>query len=232
VTSPILFGLGHDRALGEALTEHLLSAVPVAADASVVDVLADGVLSRALQTRLGPQGRLIIVEPGTVRERLPLDDASADAVFSLLTLGFGNAPPLLAEMRRVARRPGAVAALVYDASHPPAQEAPLLDALREHGVPSPFYDQLLPEDLLDAAREDEFTAESVRDVARFDGPAHYWNTMVVQRELAADLQGLDADTVAALQASVARSLRPHLAADDTLRIPVTAVLLRGAAAVS
>lgn len=227
MSTPILLGFDHDRAVGEALVEQLLAAARLTDDAAVADLISDGVLARAVQRRLGPRGRLAILPPGAVGDRIPLADESLDALLCLLTLGFGEWRALLDEARRAIRPSGTVLVLSYDREKPPEVEAPLLDALSSHEQDSPYFNALLPADLIAVATQRGYIRSQVRDIARFDSPDHYWRTMVEGRPLGVEFDAMDAAQAASIRAAVLEELRCHRAADDTLRIPVTAVLLHG-----
>jgi hypothetical protein len=156
---------------------------------------------------------------------VPVEAGSCDRVASLGTAGFWGGTSLLDELARITRPAGAAAVLTWDAAEPPAHELALAGALRdEAGVSSPFLDQCL--------QAPGFTThprwDSVRlhDVVRFDGIAHYWVAMVVERPIAAELSEVSETVREAVRAGCERNLEQFTAADGTIRIPVTAILLR------
>jgi hypothetical protein len=167
-----------------------------------------GTLELQLGRRLGAGTVIALAEPGDTAR---LEDTSCDGVFALLTAGFGG-ESLLREALRIARPRAPVAVITYSAEDPPAHEAVLVAA----GLRGPFLDALLPRRLVASAVALGFTATAVRDVARFDSPAEFWRVMVDERALQGDVD----------REAVEAGLRPWLAADDTLRIPVVATLLR------
>lgn len=70
--------------------------------------------------------------------RLPFADASFDVVASALVLNFvAERPPAVAEMRRVARQGGAVAAYVWDFTEELSPSGPLRRAMRRFGIEVP-----------------------------------------------------------------------------------------------
>ena len=70
----------------------------------------------------------------------------------------------------------------------------------------------------------------LRDVVRFDGIVQYWAAMVLERPALTDLDGASEQTVRAVRSGCEAALRPYIAADGTMRIPVTATLWRRKAA--
>ena len=201
------------RACGGALAEQLAAAVAVPHAATVATLLDDvGTLRDLLSGRIHSGGLLGIDGLDACRR---VHDGTCDAVVCLLAAGFAGTS-LLSEARRMARPQAPIALLTYDRADPPAHEAVLLDA----GLDGPYLGALVPGDLVAAATAAGFTARPVRDVARFDSPAHFWRVMVEERPLAAEI-GDPAES----RARVAELLRPWQAADDTLRIPVVATLL-------
>jgi SAM-dependent methyltransferase len=244
-------GWGYRTAIGEALAEQVVDVLEFAPTGRVLDLIADlGTMSFVLARRVRDPGRVIATEvdgslldgsqrrfmeaapePGVEWLRiepgvLPLGDGSCDAVVSLLTLGFGDASALLAEARRIAPRAGGIALAVYDAADPPAHEAILVESLGDQGIESGFLGRLMPAGIIEAAGGLGYTSTRIRDVARFDGPNHFWTVMIEERPLQLELDRLAMTTVASVRARVLARLRPFMAADDTIRIPVSTTLLR------
>jgi hypothetical protein len=123
------------------------------------------------------------------------------------------------------RPDGVAAVLTWDAAFPPAHEGALIDAIREEaGVHSRFLDQCLQ--TAGFTERPQWDRSIIRDVVRFDGIAHYWAAMVVERPVAAELGHASDVAVSAVRAACERALQPFTAVDGTMRIPVVATLLR------
>jgi hypothetical protein len=60
---------------------------------------------------------------------------------------------------------------------------------------------------------------------RFDGFNQYWHALVTERPLGGELLGVDPHAIAAVRANVAAALQPYTAADGTMRVPVSALLI-------
>ena len=226
------------------LAEQLVAALDLRPGAVVCELMCDGgVLTRALAGVAGAVGTLIVTDTDgelaraaatehgascTVQahvidgEHVPLDDASCDAVVSLLSLGFAEAGALLREARRLLRPPGGIATLlVWDPQHPPAHEAALAAALTAHRVESPFLRRALAP--VDAGPDAQVT--QLRDVARLDTFAHLWAASVSQRAVAGELAAVAPATLDAIRRDYERGVAEFCAADGTMRIPLTARML-------
>ena len=116
-----------------------------------------------------------------------LADSSCDRVASLCTVGFWEGASLLDAAERATRPTGGAALLTWDAALPPLHEVALVDALRDvAGIHSEFLARCLAgPDPVQSARWEPVT---LHDVVRFDGIAHYWAAMVVERPVAAELR--------------------------------------------
>jgi len=234
-------------ALGAAvlrpLGEQLIAAMHLEPGAVVCELMCDGgVLSSALARALPVDGTLVLTDTdramlegvaaqagGACRiearvidgPRIPLDDASCDALTSLLTLTFAEAGALLADARRVLRPGGSLAVVVWDAANPPAHEAALDAALRANGVTSRFMQRVLAPVNAPAG-----VAQTVlHDVARLETFAHLWAACVDQRPLSDELAALDEAVVTAMRRDHEALLMRFAAADGTLRVPLSARLL-------
>ena len=87
--------------------------------------------------RRGPVGRRAAFQVADAR-KLPFADASFDVVASALVINFiPERPPALAEMRRVARAGGLVAAYVWDFADELSPSGPLRRAMRRFGAEVP-----------------------------------------------------------------------------------------------
>ena len=212
-----LFGWAYAGSVAEPLARQLLDTVRPA-PGSRVAVLLDNLdlLGDALRLRgAEPFGWDGIGSP-----------PPADAVLSLLTLGFADMPYVLQASRDVLLGAGVAAHVVYDAAAPPLAEQVLDRATRRLGRVSPFLGRLIPEGAVAAARSAGYASFPLRDVARFDGPTQLWRALVEERPVAHDLAGLAGEAMAGLRAEVLSALSPQTAADGTLRIPLSATLLR------
>lgn len=214
-----LLGHGYVQACARGLAEQLVAAVPFGPGAVVATLLdEDAVLEPEVSHRLDG-GSIIGIHD--VRDLVAVEDGSCDAVLSLLTAGFAG-PDVLPQITRILRRGGHAALLVYDRESPPAHEAVLLDVLRAHGITSAYLDALLPDGFAQAADHAGFVRSELRDVARFDGPQQFWQAMVAGRPVAAEVDAAPRDEILG-------GLAPWRAADDTMRIPVSALLLSATA---
>jgi hypothetical protein len=158
-------------------------------------------------------------------QALAIPDGTCDRAGSLCTLGFWDGADPFDEMERILTAAGVAAFVVWDGADPPAHERALRDALRdEAGMDSPFLDRCLPVGVIgERAGWDTVT---LGDVVRFDGMAQYWAAMVSERPVAAELAGASASLLDAVRSACERALRPCIAADGTMRIPVKATLVR------
>jgi SAM-dependent methyltransferase len=142
--------------------DELLDHLPVAADATVLDLGAGtGKLTRVLARRYahviavepldGMRGILERVVPGVealagTAERIPLADASVDAVFTAQAFHWFDHQEALPEIGRVLR-PGGVLAVVWngpDESRPNPLPAAYLDYLRELRRERSTFDEQTP----------------------------------------------------------------------------------------
>jgi hypothetical protein len=160
---------------------------------------------------------------------LAVPSGTCERAGSLCTLGFWEGPNVFDETERILTPSGVAAYVVWDSADPPAHERALVDALRdEAGMHSQFLERCVPAGL--AAGRAQWERVALRDVARFDGMAQYWAAMVMERPVAAELAGAPASLVDAVRGSCERALRSCIAADGTMRIPVTATMVRHRAA--
>ena len=241
------FGRLYSAAVLRPFAEQLVDEVGVGARDVACDVLCDaGTLAVALGAAVGMDGRVIVVDTDatllTAVSRdvaatgcavttsvaaewvLAIPDGTCDRAASLCTLGFWEGADPFDEVERILTASGVGAFVVWDGADPPAHEGALVDALREAGVRSPFLDRCLPVGVAEGrAHWDRVT---LRDVVRFDGMAQYWAAMVVERPVAAELAGASASMLDAVRGACERALRPCIAADGTMRIPVTATMVR------
>jgi hypothetical protein len=224
------FGPVYAACVMRGLGEQVVEALAAGTGETVCDLLADsGVLTAALLRRGAsvlaadsadpPPGATAVRCDG---ERVALGTASCAATGSLLTLGFGNPSALLAEARRVTLEPHRVALLVWNSELPPVFEAALRDALRAAGHDSTFLRGLLPE-LSGGLRAG---ALSVADVCRFDGMNQLWFALVEDRHLRDELTGLSGEAQRAVRVRLGEAMAGYAAPDGTLRVPVSALLLR------
>jgi ubiquinone/menaquinone biosynthesis C-methylase UbiE len=244
----VRYGRLYAEACLRALTEQLVGALDVREDLIVCDLMCDGgPVTRALAPILG-NGTIVTVDQDlqlatdvageaargtacTVRAavtdgvRIELPDACCDRATAMLTLGFGDPHALLMEARRILRPAGQVACLMWDPAAPPLHEAAMNAALGAvAGHASPFLARVLapPPQVRGLA------TSAIRDVVRFDGIDRYWHALVTERPLGQELIGMSADVLAEVRAHVAAALRSCTAADGTMRVPVSALLIRRA----
>ena len=211
-----IFGWTYARCVAEPLALQVVGAVSPGPGSRVAVLLDDLDL-------LGAALRLHGAEPvGWDGTGSP---PPADAVVSLLTLGFADMPTVLRTSREALRGAGIAAHVVYDAAAPPPAELVLGEAARRLGRVSPHLGRLIPAGALAAARNAGYATVALREVARFDGPVQLWRALVEERPVADDLAGVTEEAMAALRAEVVSALGPRAAADGTLRIPFTAALL-------
>ncbi len=242
------YGRLYSNAVLCPLAEQLVAAVGVRSGDNTCDLMCDsGTLGLALGAATGRRGRVLLVDTDAAVLAAAADDvaasgcdvataiagdggvaiadASCDRVASLCTAGFWHDASLLDEVERITRPAGIAALLTWDSAEPPAHEMVLVDALRtEAGVHSPFLARCLRAAPLAAQRH--WDVATLRDVVRFDGIAQYWAAMVVERPVATELTRASDATLRAVRARCELTLRRFTAADGTMRIPVTATLLR------
>jgi SAM-dependent methyltransferase len=240
------FGRLYASAVLRPLAEQVAGVLAAQPGETICDLLCDGAtLGVALGTSVGTRGTVVLVETddsllqAAAREVsatgcnvstvpasggvIPLPESSCDRVASLCTLGFWDGDSLLDVAERATRPGGRAAVLAWDPLRPPAHEAALAGALREVlGISSTFLTRCLATpDPAHAARWEPVT---LHDVVRFDGMAAYWEAMVGDRPIGADLTGQSDAALSALRAACHESLEPWTAADETMRIPVRATL--------
>ena len=204
------------------LAEQLVAELGVRAGETVCDLLCDlGMLGGALAGAVGNTGRVVLVDSDVA---LP-NAGSCDRVGSLCTFGFWTGTSMLDVAVRITRPGGVAAVLTWDPDDPPAHERALVDALRDVvGIDSPFLRECLAAPA--AGELDGWDVGRLHDVVRFDGIAQYWVAMVLERPLLSEVDGASEQTVSALRRACEAGLRPCIAADGTMRIPVTATLWR------
>ena len=118
--------------------------------------------------------------------------------------------------------------LSWDPDDPPPHERALADALRDTaGIDSRFLGECLAAPAAGDRAGWEMT--QLHDVARFDGIAQYWAAMVLERPVLTELRSLTEDEDRAVCDACEVALQPYIAADGTMRIPVTATMLRRSA---
>jgi SAM-dependent methyltransferase len=242
------FGAALSATVLRPLAEQLVQAIELRPGAVVCDLICDGgtltpFLARAVapigvvatvdtDLELATQAAENVLHISKVVPRMsdgatvPLDDASCDAVASLLTAVFADHRFLLQDARRLLRPDGAGAVLVWDLERPPAFAAALLDALAVDGIASPFLERMLAP----VAVPRGATTRGLRDVCRVETATHLWAAML-DGPLAVELAALPEAVVTAVRARYEASLREYEEPDGTLRIPVHArvITLRGGA---
>jgi SAM-dependent methyltransferase len=242
------FGRLYSTAVLRPLAEQLVDQLDVRPGASACDVLCDsGTLGVTLGAAVGASGRVLLVdtdasllrtaaidvaragsavETSPVQQSaLPLGDASCDRVGSLCTFGFWPGGSMMDEALRITRRDGVAALLTWDPDDPPPHERALATALRDvTGTPSRFLTECIAAPV--RAQHAGWERDLLRDVVRFDGMAQYWAAMVLERPALAQLRDAPAATVIAVRDACERSLQRCIAADGTIRIPVTAIMWR------
>ena len=239
------FGRLYAHAVLRPLAEQVVDAIEVRPGATVCDLMCDGgTLGVALGRAVGSAGDVVLVDDdGVLLEdalrdvfdtgcdastllatggTCALADSSCDRVGSLCTFGFWEGESMLDIAERATRPTGRAAVLAWDPAHPPAHEAALVDALRDAGIHSRFLERCLASP--NPARAPRWKAVTLHDVARFDGIAHYWAAMVDERPIAADLIRESDAARRAIRAACRRGLEAYTAADETMRIPITATL--------
>jgi hypothetical protein len=238
------FGRLYSAAVLRPFAEQLVGELGVGAGEVACDLLCDsGTLAVALGTAVGAQGRVVLVDSdqqllataaqavtastsAVATEQIrSVPDASCNRVGSLCTLGFWDGPDPLDETERILSASGVAAFIVWDGADPPPHERALRDAIRdEAGMHSPFLARCLPVNI--GAGREPWESVTLRDVVRFDGMAQYWAAMVLERPLARELAGAPVALLAAVRNACERTLQACIAADGTMRIPVTATMIR------
>jgi hypothetical protein len=241
------FGRLYSAAVLRPFAEQLVDELGVRAGETVCDLMCDaGTLAMAFGAAVGSDGRVVLVDTDAallagaaqdvtatgctvaeslVAERvLAIADSSCDRAGSLCTLGFRDGVDTFAEAERILTASGVAAFVVWDGADPPAHERALVDALSEVGVRSPFLERCLPVGIAEGRAD--WDTVPLRDVARFDGMAQYWAAMVLERPVARELANTPATLLESVRGACERALRSCIAADGTMRIPVTATLVR------
>jgi SAM-dependent methyltransferase len=216
------FGRLYSATVLRPLAEQLVAELGVRPGETVCDLLCDsGMLGATFAGAVGNTGRVVPVDSDVA---LP-NAGSCDRVGSLCTLGFWTGASMLEVALRITRPGGVAAVLTWDPDDPPAHERALLDALRDvMGIDSPFLRECLAAPAADESHGWEIGR--LHDVVRFDGIAQYWVAMVLERPWLAEVDGASEPTVSALRRACEARLRPCIAADGTMRIPVTATMWR------
>lgn len=241
------FGRLYANAVLRPLAEQLVAELGAQPGDTGCDLICDsGTLGSALGAAVGTRGSVLLVDTDDAAldaaasdvaatgcavstamagaYRVPVARASCDRVASLCTFGFWRGTSLLVEAERITRDTGSAALLTWDPAHPPAHEGSLVDALLDEvGVHSRFLEQCLESAAF--AERAHWDRTTLRDVVRFDGIAHYWAAMVVERPVAAELAHESDVALRAVRAACERALQPFTAVDGTMRIPVVATLL-------
>lgn len=241
------YGRLYAAAVLRPLAEQLVAEVGARQGDRVCDLMCDsGTLTTALAPVIGREGSVALVDTdesllrlaveevrradGTVSAAVaaggvvPLADASCDRVASLCTFGFWDGASLFDEAARVAGPRGTVAVIAWDKDAPPVHEETLVDALHaEAGIRSEFLRRCLSGAVPGGGAWEDLV---VRDVARFDGIAQYWQALVVERPVAAELAALPRSITDGVRAACERRLHHFIAADGTIRLPVMATLWR------
>jgi len=230
------------------LAEQAVLELHVQAGQTVCDLMCDcAALGEALGAAAGSRGEVVLVDTdSTLLEesardvaasgcavsiaisdgrKVPLGSSSCDRVGSLCTLGFWDGESLFDTAARVTRPGGIAALLTWGETDPPLHEAVLAEAVRDvTGVASPFLTRCLAH--AGAPDTSRWEALTLHDVVRFDGMDHFWAAMVAERPLAAELAGNPTDLTRGIRDACEQRLRSRIAADGTMRIPVTATLWR------
>ena len=242
------FGAALSATVLRPLAEQLVQEIELRPGAVVCDLICDGgSLTPFLARAVAPIGVVVTIDTDlelatqaaenvlpiskvvpkmSDGATVPLDDASCDAVASLLTMVFADHRFLLQDARRVLRPDGTGAVLVWDPERPPAFAALLQDSLRDEGIVSPFLERMLSP--VDAPRG--AAVRGLRDVCRVETATHLWAAMR-DGPLAVELAALPDETVSSVRARYEASLQEYAEPDGTLRIPVHArvITLRGGA---
>jgi hypothetical protein len=242
------FGRLYSAAVLRPFAEQLVAELGVHAGDVACDLLCDaGTLAVALGRGVGPHGHVVLVDSDedllmaaaqevaatssvvstsvAANQVHAIADGSCDGVGSLCTLGFWDGPDPFDETERILNASGAAAFVVWNGADPPAHERALLEAIRdETGMHSAFLERCLPTGI--AADREHWETETLRDVVRFDGMAQYWAAMVLERPLATELAAAPPSLLKAVRDTCERALQPWIAADGTMRIPVTATMIR------
>ncbi|HEY8672934.1 MAG TPA: hypothetical protein VIM76_04170 [Candidatus Dormibacteraeota bacterium] len=241
------FGRLYANAVLRPLAEQLVAELGAQPGDTGCDLICDsGTLGSALGAAVGTRGSVLLVDTDDAALDAAASDvaatgcavstamagahgvavagASCDRVASLCTFGFWRGTSLLVEAERITRGSGSAALVTWDPARPPAHEGSLVDALLDEvGLHSRFLEQCLESAAF--AERAHWDRTTLRDVVRFDGIAHYWAAMVVERPVAAELAHESDVALRAVRAACERALQPFTAVDGTMRIPVVATLL-------
>jgi hypothetical protein len=242
------FGRLYSAAVLRPFAEQLVDEIGVRSGDIACDLLCDaGTLGVAFGFAVGTDGQVVLVDSDAdllataahdvaasgcavatsdvTEHAAAVADGSCNCAGSLFTFGFWDGADQLDEVVRILAPGGVVGLLVWDRGNPPPHERVLLDALRtEAGMRSPFLERCLP--LGVAERNVFWEAQTLHDVVQFDGIAQYWAAMVLERPVATELARAPATLLDAVRNACERGLSAYIAADGTMRIPVTATMLR------
>jgi hypothetical protein len=198
-----------------------------------LDVLSDGaVMAHLLQRHVAPGGSVVTVDDEG--EAAVLAPAAADVVTSLFGLAHAADPfARLAAMQAALRPAGRLAAAVWAGRAGASHEAAVLAGLEHAGLGSEFIRQalrlgepgVLEAGLRERGLSDALQLRRLRDVVRFDGVDHLLAALLDERPVAAEVGALPSGTRQRVRSLCAARLEPFTAADGTLRIPVTAVVV-------
>jgi len=206
------FGRLYAAAVLRPLAEQLVDALHVRPGDTVCDVVSDsGELARTLVARVGADGHVLAADTDAA---IVVHAHTCDAAACLFTGAF--APAVVQQIPRLLRPGGRALLACWDPDDPPPHEAALADALHEAGVRSAFLEAVVQPPV------DVSAGSVVHDVVRFDGFAAYWAALVRERPLNEELATQAPDLVARVQEGCRRRLQRYEAADETLRIPVSA----------
>jgi hypothetical protein len=200
-----------------------------------LDVLSDGTALRSqLHSAVGDTGSVRVVgdDIAGMREHRGVIDVAV----SLFGLAHAADPAAtLAAMHASLRERGRLACVVWGGREGAAHEAALFDAVaHETDVRLAFVSSAMAlgepgaaESVVAAAEmRHQLRLRRLRDVVRFDGVDHLWAALVDERpDVSNALHGCTAEGLRAARRRCGRSLVDYAAADDTLRIPVEAVLV-------
>lgn len=236
------FGAALATSVLRPLAEQLVGDLDLTRSSVVCDMMCDsGVLTTAMARTIGPFGTVVasdvdlelatdiaesLIGVARVVPRMadgatvPLDDATCDAVTSLITVVFGDHRFLLADVGRVLRPGGRGSVMVWDEKEPPAFVSALRDALREEGLTSPFLERMLEPVLTPRGAVER----GIRDVCRAETAAHLWAAML-DGPMDVELAPVPDEKIDAVRARYESLLAPYESADGTLRIPLHARLI-------
>ena len=215
--------------------ERLIDLVSPQPGECCIDVLSDGpVLARLLRRAVGSGGRVSVVDDDN--ETLRAHRGAADVAASLFGLAHAADPvAMLLMMHGWLAAHGRLACVVWGGRAGAVHESAVLDAVAVvTGVRLGFISTATALGEPGAAEAVVAAAEMrhsvrvrrLRDVVRFDGIDHLWAALVEQRpEVSAALRACSGESLHDARCRCAATLAAYTAADDTLRIPVEAVLI-------